>query len=124
MAGWTGAELTAIGDADEVQIESLRRDDMLTKPVTIWVVRLEDDLYVRCMNGPDGAWYRATRSRGQGRIHTAGVGRDVAFADADPALGDRIDGAYRDKYARYGPQYVDPVTSPQARQATIRLLPR
>ena len=51
MTKWTSEELTKIGTAEELRIASLRRDGTLRNPVTIWVVRLGDDLYVRSANG-------------------------------------------------------------------------
>lgn len=52
MTPWTKEELNKIGNADELEIASLRRDGTLRRPVTIWVVRVGDGLYVRCVNGP------------------------------------------------------------------------
>ncbi len=51
MTTWMSEELNKIGNAEELQIASLRHDGTLRKPVTIWVVRLGDDLYVRSVNG-------------------------------------------------------------------------
>ena len=58
MIQWTSDELNKIGAAEELQIASLRQDGTLRKPVIIWVVRVDDDLYVRCVNGRLGAWFR------------------------------------------------------------------
>jgi hypothetical protein len=91
--------------------------------VTIWVVRLGDDLYVRSVNGPTAAWYRGTRVRGQGHIEAAGVGKDVTFVDADPKLDEEIDAAYRAKY-RTSPGSVGRMTSSDARSTTIKLVPK
>ena len=55
MTAWTGVELTKIGTAEELNLASMRRDDTLRKPVTMWVVRQGDRLYVRSVNGPTGA---------------------------------------------------------------------
>jgi hypothetical protein len=49
-------ELTKIGTAEELEIASLRHDGTLRSPVTIWVVRHGDDLYVRSVNGRTAAW--------------------------------------------------------------------
>jgi hypothetical protein len=46
MTTWTINELNQIGNAEELQIASLRADGTLRKQVTIWVVRLDADLYV------------------------------------------------------------------------------
>lgn len=40
----------------------------------------------------------------------------------DPALAERLDGAYRTKYARYS-AYVPPMVADTARAATLRLTP-
>src|ERR671929_104609 len=48
-------------------------------PVTIWVVRVGDDLYVRSWHGRGGAWFRGTQGRHEGRIPAGGVEQDVTF---------------------------------------------
>ncbi|MFB4280315.1 DUF2255 family protein [Nonomuraea sp. MTCD27] len=126
MATWTGDELSTIGYAEELELASRREDGTLRPPVTIWVVRVGDELYVRCMNGRSGAWYRGTQTRHQGRISAGGVEADVTFADAGPAdaaVHDQIDEVYRTKYRRYGANIIDGVVNPGSRDATIRLVP-
>ena len=124
MTMWTSDELTKIGTAEELQIASLRRDGTLRKPVTIWVVRVGDDLYVRSVNGRAGAWFRGTQVRHEGRIWAGGVENDVTFVkESDPDINDQIDAAYHTKYRRYA-QYVPPIVTPEARAATIKLVPR
>jgi hypothetical protein len=123
MTAWTTDELTKIGTADELQIETRRRDGTLRNPVTIWVVRHGDDLYVRSVNGQSAAWFRGAQVRHEGRVRAGGVEKDVTFADADHAIDEEIDAAYRTKYNRYGAQYVDPMVAPEVRAATIKLEP-
>ena len=124
MTIWTSEELNKIGTAEELQIASLRRDGTLRKPVIIWVVRVGDDLYVRCVNGRKGAWFRGVRSRHEGRIWAGGVEKEVIFVEeSDPDVNDQIDAAYLTKYRRY-PQYVSPMVTPAVRAATIKLVPR
>jgi hypothetical protein len=124
MTTWTKDELDKIGNAEELQLASHRRGGTLRKPVTIWVVRLDDDLYVRCVNGRDGAWFRGTQVRHEGRIQAGGVEKDVSFVDADPDLNDQIDDVYRTKYRRYAASIVGSILTPKARSATIKLVPR
>ena len=95
MATWTSDELNRIGGADELKITSLRRDGTLRNPVIIWIVRVGDDIYVRSAYGPTVAWLRGTKVRHEGRIIAGGVEKDVAFQDADAAVNDQIDDAYR-----------------------------
>jgi len=124
MSVWTGDELDKIAGADELELASLRRDGTLRKPVTIWVVRVGDDLYVRGVRGR-GGWFRGTQSRHKGRIWAGGVEKDVNFVEAaDASIHTQIDAAYRAKYRRYPKEYVDACVTPEARAATIILAPR
>jgi hypothetical protein len=124
MTAWKSDELNRIGNAEELQIASLRRDGTLRRPVTIWMVRLGDDLYVRCVNGRNGAWFRGVLTRHAGHIRAGGIEKDVTFVEeTDPGINDQIDAAYLAKYRRY-PPYVAPMVTPDVRAATIRLVPR
>ena len=124
MTNWTSNELDKIGEAEELEIASLRQDGTLRKPVIIWVVRLGDDLYVRSVNGRTSGWFRGVLVRHEGRIQAGGVEKDVTFVEiTDSEVNDQIDAAYRLKYRRY-PQYVAPLFVPAARSATIKLVPR
>jgi hypothetical protein len=124
MTTWTRDELDQIGKAEELQIASLRRDGTQTKPVTIWMVRVGDELCVRSVNGRSASWFRGVQVRREGRISAGSVAKEVIFADADPGLNDDIDAAYRLKYRRYQARIVDSIVSAEARSATIRVLPR
>ncbi|MDB5074529.1 MAG: hypothetical protein JWO42_708 [Chloroflexi bacterium] len=124
MAAWTSDELNKIGAAEELQIAPLRRDGTLSKPVTIWVVRHGDDLYVRSVNGRNAAWFRKAQERHEGRIWAGGVEKDVTFVDADHDIDDQIDAEYRNKYRRYAASIVNSILSPDARSATLKLVPR
>lgn len=63
MTTWTNDELNRIGSAEELEIAPLRSDGTLRKPTTIWVVRVDNDLYVRSVNGRDSAWFKGTQIR-------------------------------------------------------------
>ena len=123
MTNWTRDELDQIGSADELAIVTLRQDGSARKPVTIWIVREGDGLYIRSGHGREAAWYRGALARQDGRISAGGVEKDVTFLDAEPDRNDEIDGAYRNKYRRYGTHYVTMVTSAVARSTTIRIEP-
>jgi hypothetical protein len=122
---WTAGELEQVGAAEELQLASARRDGALSKPVTIWVVRDGDDLYVRSVRGRTSRWFRGVQDRHEGHIRAGGVDKDVVFVEnGDEAVNDAIDDAYRTKYGRYPAAVVDPMVSPEVRAATLRLLPR
>ena len=124
MTTWKSDELAKIGAAEEVQIASLRREGALRKPVTVWVVRHGDDLYLRSVRGRTGHWFGGTQERHEGRIRGGGVRQDVTFVDADHDIDDEVDAAYRVKYRRYAGGILNSVLTPQSRSATLKLVPR
>lgn len=121
---WTTDELDKIGTAEELEIASLRRDGTRRNPVTIWVVRLGNDLYVRSVNGRTSAWFRGAQHRHKGHIRAGGVEKDVTFVEeSDSGINDQIDAAYRTKYCRYAASIISSIVSHEARAATIKLAP-
>ena len=124
MATWTGDEFTKIGRAQLLEIASLKRDGTLRKPVTIWVVPVSGELYVRSVNGRSGTWFRGAQMRHEGHIRAGGVDKDVTFVEeANPSINSQIDAAYHDKYGNF-PSAVGHIVNPVARSATIKLVPR
>jgi hypothetical protein len=121
---WTSDQLDKIGRAEELQIASLRRDGTLRKPVTVWVVRQGEDLYVRSVRGHSAQWLRGTQERHEGRIQAGGVQQDVTFVNADHDLDDEVEAAYRAKYRRYAGNILNSVLTPEARSTTTKLVPR
>ncbi|MFI6483589.1 DUF2255 family protein [Nonomuraea sp. NPDC050663] len=123
MAIWTGDELASIDGAEELRLQSQRSDGSLRAPVTMWVVRAGDEVFVRCMNGRDGAWFGGALTRHQGHIRAGGVSKDVDLVEMrDEGVNDQVDAAYRGKYGRYS-SIVDSMVTPDVRAATLRLLP-
>jgi hypothetical protein len=89
VTGWTSDELDRIGAADELEVTPLGS----RSPVTIWVVRDGDDLYVRSWRGRSGNWFRAAQRQGEGRISASGVDKDVVFVGADDDVNNAVDGS-------------------------------
>jgi hypothetical protein len=123
MPDWNPTELEQIAAAREIEVSSLREDGALTKPVTIWVVRVDGELYVRSVRGDAGDWYRAAEQRHEGRIEAGDAAVDVTFEDAPHHLDEEIDAAYKEKYG-YPSDPVDSITSDDARATTTRVVPR
>jgi hypothetical protein len=125
MSDWADAELASIGGADELQISSRRDDGSLRPFVTVWVVRVGGDLYIRSAHGSANPWFRRAKASGTGRIRAGGVDRDVSFqvVPTDAAVHTAIDAAYHSKYDQYGSRFVDPVVGEHVRDVTFRLLP-
>ena len=123
MTSWTSDELARIGAANELQIAPRRADGTLRNPVIIWVVAHNNRLYVRSVNGRAAAWFRGTQATHEGHIRAGGIEKDVTFVDVPRDLEDALDAAYRAKYS-YSPSSVAHIVSPQARPATLELVPR
>lgn len=119
---WSKDDLRKIAESDDLHISPFR-DDGVTygTPTWIWSVVVDDGLYVRGYNGQQSRWYQAAMGQKAGRIRTAGMTREVTFEPVNGALNDRIDDAYRVKYANS--PYLKPMISARARSSTVRVLP-
>lgn len=120
---WTEQELAAFGDATEVQIAPRRDDGGLSRDVTIWIVRVGPDLYVRSAYGADNPWYRRAVANGSGRLRAGDLERGVTFEQPGQQVHAEVDAAYHAKYDRYGPAIVGTVVGDQAAGVTLRLGP-
>ena len=119
---WTPEQLTALGDADEVEITSRRENGTLRPFVTIWAVRSGDDIVVRSAYGTGNGWYKRAVASGIGAIRAGGVEADVAFEPVTDGH-DEIGAAYHAKYDKYGSRVVNPAVGPESHEATLRLVP-
>jgi len=119
-----GDKLDKLGGSEEVQIASIGRDGKLGKPVTIWVVRHGDDLYVRSVRGRNAHWFRGTLETHEGQIRAGGIRQEVTFVEADHSIDHEVDAAYRTKYRRYAGSILNSVLTTEARSTTTKLTPR
>ena len=125
MYTWANDELKKIEAAEELEIASLRSDGTLRRPVTIWVVRLGDDLYVRSVNGRNSAYFRGVQTCHEGHIRAGGVDKDVTFVEEpDTNINNQFDAAYATKYRRYAASIISHINGSEARAASIKLVPR
>lgn len=120
---WSEAALDRIDRVEEMQVAPHRADGSLRPFVTIWVVEVGNDLYVRSARGVQSSWWRQATASGTGRIRVGDFEREVAFEPA-PEMNDEVDRAYHRKYDRYGPRIVGTVVGDGAHPTTLRLLPR
>jgi hypothetical protein len=120
---WKPEELRRIAETDDLHISPLREDGVAYgTPTWIWSVVVDDGLYVRGYNGQQSRWYQAAIRQKAGRIRAAGMTKEVTFEPVDGPMNDRIDDAYRAKYA--DSPYLKPMISAGARSATVRVLPQ
>jgi hypothetical protein len=119
VGAWTSEELRRIAAAEELELTASEGT------VTIWVVRVGDGLYVRSVRGRTSHWFGRVQDRHEGRVDAGGVEKEVRFVEVDgDALNEEIDEAYRSKYRSQPAEFVDPIVTPEARAATLRLEPR
>ncbi len=123
MTDWTSDELHEIGSAEELELASVREDGTERRPVTMWVVRDGDQVYVRSVNGRESSWFRGARHRHEAHIRAAGVEKDVTLVETD-AANDEVDAAYHAKYDRRYPSIVPRIVAPATHAATLKLIPR
>ena len=120
MTAWTDEELAGIAGANELTVAPLRDDGTVQSPRIVWVVRRGDDVYIRSVNGDEGAWFRGVQAHHAGHISVGGLDVDVSFEDADHDLDDAINEEYRRKYGRSSG--VEQISSPRAQATTLRII--
>ena len=119
---WSPDELQQIAGADDLKISPLREDGLTYgTPTWIWHVALDGELYVRAYHGQKSRWYQSALQQKAGRIHAAGLIKDVLFEPVEGGLHDWIDEAYRAKYKTSS--YLRSMLSDRAKAATVRILP-
>jgi hypothetical protein len=123
MTVWQKDELHRISETDDLHVGPFREDGVTPgTPTWIWSVVVDDALYVRPYNGRCSRWYQAALRQRAGRIVAAGMMRDVTFAPVEGAINDRIDEAYRVKYAKCA--YLAPMIGARMHGVTVRISPR
>lgn len=109
-------------EAEEIRIETGRSAGSPVNTVTIWVVTIGRDVYIRSVRGLRGRWYREAVGSRRAVVHLGRRRIPVkVIRVTDPTLIDRVSAAYRRKYGR------NPETDSMVRQGvlrtTLRLMP-
>ena len=122
MGEWQQQDLDLIAASDDLHIAPFRSDGKTYGTLTwIWSVVVDGALYVRAYNGTNSRWHKAAITQKAGRITAAGLTKEVMFEPVEGALNQRIDEAYRAKYA-VSP-YLAAMIGARAHAATIRITP-
>ena len=120
---WPADELSKIAGADDLKIAPLRGDGVTYgTPTWIWNVAVNGELYVRPYNGVRSLWYQSAVQQKSGRIHAAGMVREVLFEPVAGSINSQIDDAYRAKYK--GSPYLAHMIGEKSKSATIKIIPR
>lgn len=113
-------ELQSIDRADDLKIAPFRADGVTYgTPTWIWSVVVDNDLYVRAYNGQNSRWYQSAVEQKAGRIHAAGMIKDVLFETVNGNINEQIDVAYRKKYGNS--PYLNAMLNKQVKAATLKI---
>lgn len=109
-------------------ILGIRAGDGPHRIIGIWVVVVDDRVFVRSWSLTPGGWYDTLRREPRGVITPPGRRRPIAVraaATRGERLRDAVSRAYRDKYATPGSvKYARDLGRPKSRATTTELLPR
>ena len=118
---WDTTTIRRLADTKEIDVvvPAPGKPDVRTP---IWIVAVNDNLYVRSWKGDTGIWYRRARRHGTGTVIAQGQQHQVQFtATEDPGTNAHIDEAYRSKYGNSS--YSQAMTRSPATSTTMRLDP-
>ncbi len=123
---WTADQLDQIGEAEELHIAVNRADGTPQPELPIWVVRVDQQVYVRTWYRRNTGWFGHALTSRQAWIRAPGLEIPVVIDDVhdhEPELRAHVDAAYAEKYRRYGAPTVDRMLSDEAAATTLRLIP-
>jgi hypothetical protein len=118
---WSSEELDRINQSGELQIATRRINGTLRRWVPIWVVCVDDAVYVRTWYRRNTGWFGDVLDRPQARIRVPGLETDVLITDLGEGPSRRrssVDAAYRAKYGPFGHQSM---VTDDAAATTLRL---
>ncbi|GAA1561255.1 DUF2255 family protein [Kribbella lupini] len=125
-ATWTPDEIRRFTTADELQIAARRTDGTLRRWVPIWVVCVDEQVYVRTWYRRNTGWFAHVLDSQRACIRVPDLQSEVSVEDVgsrSQQLRADVDTAYRTKYARYGASTIEQMVSPAAAATTLRLTP-
>lgn len=98
---WNPEEFAAVADVRELEIAVQRVDGSTMSWTPLWVVGVDDALYVRTRYRRATGWYGMALRTATAQIRAAGIVADVHIEDVGagpPGLRRRVEDAYRYKY--------------------------
>jgi hypothetical protein len=116
----TEQQLALLAETKEVHIET-GSDHGSTKTI-IWIVVVDDRVYVRSVRGEPGRWYQRALANPEVSIHVGGeeIGFRAVYVDDGSEI-EAVTRALRDKYPPGGS--LDRMTREEVLDTTLRLEP-
>ena len=125
-ASWTEEQVQELDRAVELEIASRRADGTLRGWLPVWVVCVDDQVYVRTWYRRTTGWFGHAVESAAARVRLPGLETDVTvedLGDGDLGLRAAVDRAYETKYGSHGGSSVIQMTSDTAAATTLRLSP-
>jgi len=116
--------LRLLDETREVRVETRRDEDSPVHRTTIWVVTVDQAVFVRSVRGEKGRWYREVTGNPAAALH-AGDNRIPVRpvpATAEATI-EAVSEAYREKYGRTSPGSTRAMLRPETLPTTLRLEP-
>lgn len=123
MSTWDPAAIEQVATNDEIRLAVDKQDGSAGKPVIMWSVDVDGEVYVRAVYGDTSPWYRRALVTETGELKVGSLQARVAIRLIGHEKAAAIDAAYLTKYAGYAKNIVDSTVSDVARAATLRLTP-
>lgn len=123
MTTWDAAAIEQVATNDEIRLAVDKPDGSAGKPVIMWSVDVDGEVYVRAVYGDASPWYRRALVTEAGELMVGSLQARVAIRHIGHENAAAIDAAYLTKYASYARNIVDSTVSDVARAATLRLNP-
>ncbi|WBQ07562.1 DUF2255 family protein [Kribbella sp. CA-293567] len=121
---WTPDDIQRISTADELEIAPRLPDGTLRRWLPIWVVCVDEQVYVRTWYRRDTGWFAQVLESHRACIRVPGLQADVTVtdvADESDQLRAAVDAAYQAKYERYGAATVEQMIADEAAATTLQL---
>ena len=114
------ATITVLRDAREVRIRTPRHKG---QGIIIWIVVVDDSLYVRSVRGTAGKWFGAASAEGQATLALGDRQLPVhVVAVTEQSVIEAVSQAFLTKYATS--PYAQSIVRPDTLSTTLRLDPR
>jgi hypothetical protein len=115
---WTSEELRYLDASRELEIAARRASGNPGAWTPIWVVVVEDEVFVRTWHRRTTGWYGRAVTSGRASIRVAGNSVDVTVTVVGESRVETVDAAYRTKY---GPAGAQSMITAEAAASTLRL---
>jgi len=119
MAQFDPATLSTLRTKREIGIRASRPKD---RSVIIWVVVVNDDVFIRSVRGPSGLWFAAAKADGRATLEVGDQRTPVRVTlVTDPATIEAVSQAFLTKYA--GSPWAKSIVAPETLPTTLMLSP-